>query len=242
MMPEQPTQKILDRIAKMLRLAQNDGATEGERDNALRMAHATLAKYNLDVSQVEMETGKKDSGEARTKSENKYFGRTPWARGVSSTVARMLFCKYYYQPNRHDRTNVTHCFIGRHSNAVSAGLLAEFLVKSILSEAKTRAKTHWDPHFTKEFCIGAWMQIIKRVDEILEVAMKPEPKPPGMALMTLASVYEHEAIANDKHLVTLGVKMVKAPNRKIVRGGSDAHAEGRRFGASVSLNHQLTRE
>lgn len=235
MMPEQ---KIIDRIAKMLRLAQNDGATEGERDNALRMAHATLAKYNLNVSQIELETGKKDTGEVRTRHEQKFYGRTPWARAVSIDIGRMLFCKYYYIPKRGDRTNVIHCFIGRHSNAISAGLLAEFVVKSILSEAKSLGKSSSDPHFAKEFCLGACYRIRERIDEILEAALKPAIKTPGMELV-LASLYQTEGVENGKFLTTIGVRLVKPPPRKVVRGSADAHHAGRQFGGTVSLNHQI---
>ena len=45
--------KGLERVKKMLTLANDAGATEGERDNALRMAHATLAKHNLTLSEAE---------------------------------------------------------------------------------------------------------------------------------------------------------------------------------------------
>lgn len=232
-------QKIIDRIAKMLRLAQNEGATEGERDNALRMAHATLAKYNLDVSEVELSTGKKNAGEARTKYEIKFFGRTPWARVVCNEIAKMLFCKYYYIPNRRDRTNVTHCFVGRLSNATSAGLLSEYVVKSVLSEGKTRAKESLDRHFAKEFCLGASYQIADRVKEILDAALKPAPaKVPGMSLV-LANVYESEGVENGKFLATLVDKLRPAPPRKITRGSQEAHQAGRQYGSRVSLNVQV---
>lgn len=236
---EQPNQKIIDRIAKMLRLAQNDGATEGERDNALRMAHATLAKYNLDISQVELDTGKKTTGEARTNHAETFFGRTPWARTVASDIARMLFCKYYYVPSRYDRTNVAHTFVGRQSNAVSAGLIAKFVVGSIMKEAKQREKTSSDPHFAKEFCLGAAFQVKARVDKILAESVAPAPvKGPGTALV-LASVYQTEGVENGKFLATIGIVTKKAPVRAIVRGGTDAHAQGRVYGSSVSLNHQI---
>jgi hypothetical protein len=45
--------KILSRIQKMLALANDLAATEGERDNALRMAYNLMAKHNLDMVTVE---------------------------------------------------------------------------------------------------------------------------------------------------------------------------------------------
>lgn len=43
---------ILEKVKKLLALAGNAGATEGERDNALRMAHGLLAKHNLDMADL----------------------------------------------------------------------------------------------------------------------------------------------------------------------------------------------
>jgi hypothetical protein len=62
-MSEFDREKVLARVKKMMTLATDAGASEGERENALRMAHATLAKYNLTMSEAEA-TGKK-SEEAR---------------------------------------------------------------------------------------------------------------------------------------------------------------------------------
>ena len=43
---------ILDRVKKMLAIANDSAASEGECDNALRMAHNTLAKHNLDMADL----------------------------------------------------------------------------------------------------------------------------------------------------------------------------------------------
>ena len=47
-----PPNPIIEKIKKLLALAADSGATEGERDNAIRMAHGLLAKHNLDMAQV----------------------------------------------------------------------------------------------------------------------------------------------------------------------------------------------
>ena len=51
-MSDDERNKILARVRKLLNLANNAAATEGERDNAMRMAHATLAKYNLSLAEA----------------------------------------------------------------------------------------------------------------------------------------------------------------------------------------------
>lgn len=45
--------KIINRVKKMMALANDPAASDGERENALRMSYAILAKYNLDMTDVE---------------------------------------------------------------------------------------------------------------------------------------------------------------------------------------------
>lgn len=46
--------RVLARVRKMMALANDDAAaSDGERDNALRMAHATLLKHNLTMAAAE---------------------------------------------------------------------------------------------------------------------------------------------------------------------------------------------
>jgi len=44
--------KIIEKIQKLLALGSCTGATDGERDNALRMAHGLLLKHNLSMVKV----------------------------------------------------------------------------------------------------------------------------------------------------------------------------------------------
>src|SRR5215472_4319088 len=83
------SEQILARVRKMLALANDAGATEGERDNALRMAHATLAKYNLDLAAAEIAGGedeRADSLEPRVEQAGK-FGGWAWAQHIANSIA-----------------------------------------------------------------------------------------------------------------------------------------------------------
>ncbi len=85
--------KIINRIKKMMALANDPGASDGERDNALRMAYATLAKYNLAMEDVQGKpTGPQ---EARATRFVEAYGR-PWALSLAQAVAKLFFCTYYY--------------------------------------------------------------------------------------------------------------------------------------------------
>src|SRR3954471_16442005 len=92
-MTREETDKIAARIRKMLALSRDAAATEGERDNALRMAHATLAKYNLTLAQA-------DAAGTKTEEQRQKAGMTvrehPWMRSVAAGIARLFFCEFFY--------------------------------------------------------------------------------------------------------------------------------------------------
>lgn len=46
-------EKIINRIKKMMALANDKAASDGERENALRMSYALMARHNLEMSDVD---------------------------------------------------------------------------------------------------------------------------------------------------------------------------------------------
>jgi hypothetical protein len=84
--------KILSRVRKLMALANDAGATEGERDNAIRMAHATLAKYNLSISEVE--ASGKTTDEKRVIDNDLRTIAHPWIVTVMHGIAALYFCEY----------------------------------------------------------------------------------------------------------------------------------------------------
>lgn len=227
-------EKILARVQKMLNLAYDSGATEGERDNALRMAHSTLAKYNLELADVERNVDKKV--EPREQHIAQFYGR-PWARSVARSVGDLFFCSYLYLSAR-KATDVRHYFIGRHSNAVTASMMATYIVQSIMKEGKKEQRRLGKNNpWLRAFCWGAAHVIERRVKEIREAAEQESVSEPGTSLV-LASVYDQERSQN-----ALWIKE-KYPELKTGRRGKgftdgDAYDKGKTYGDSVSLNVQV---
>ena len=126
---ESDTERILARVAKMLALANDAGATEGERDNALRMAHATLAKYGLSLAEAEAKGSAPEAKRTRT---NLKTRKEVWVAWLASAVADLFFCRSYFMA---DSRNKTYFFIGREANAVTAAEMLAYLVSSIFKEA-----------------------------------------------------------------------------------------------------------
>jgi len=233
-------EQILKKVQKLLKLANNAGAAEGERDNALRMAHKFLAKHNLDMSDIESankDDKRKTTGEAREENVATFYGR-PWARNVCSTVARLFFCYYLYTSHK-KATGVRHYFIGRKSNTITAALMAEFIVKSIIREGNRQKRTeHQGNAWLRTFCWGAAGRIGERVDSLIKSQDESQKDAqPGTALV-LASYYQTERKANEVMVAGLYPTLGKGRGGKGHQGG-DAYSRGRSYGGSVSLNTQL---
>ncbi len=240
---EAPREKVLSRIRKMLALANDAAASEGERDNALRMAHATLAKYNLDLSEAETSApGAAENSEPRIRAQHETVGHA-WMRTVYSAVAGLYFCEYYYSRARNGHSH--HYFIGRTSNTVTSREIAAFLCASISREASAQARRNAPPHavnaYVRSFCNGAAAKIFYRCRDLRKEAESesagPLSKAPGTALV-LASVYASEKAANVALMKSEGIVL------GVGRGGtrssrSDAYSAGLAYGAAVHLGRQI---
>lgn len=190
-MTEPNEDRILNRIRKMLALANDAGATEGERDNALRMAHATLAKYNLDIADAE--AAGKPTGEPRIMHTATFYGR-PWARTVVAAVSRLFFCKYVYGSATKGK-ETRHHFVGKQSNALSAAEMAQYLVESIAYEARRRARAAGEGNtYLRSFALGAGRRLGERVHELMTAAA--EQKSSGGTAIVLRNLYQVESEAN----------------------------------------------
>jgi len=234
-MEEKEKNRILSRVRKMLALANDAGATEGERDNAMRMAHATLAKYNLDLASAEA-SGKRNDDEPRGSHEATFYGR-PWARQVCKSAADLFFCEYVYTGATKGK-DTRHYFIGRESNSITAAEMAQYLVESIAREARRAARDAYAGNtYLRSFALGAAARIRERVREIIAASRSQASSGPGTAIV-LASLYDLERVRNSQEIA---VRFPKLQRGKGGRGcGSwDAHAQGRIFGGTVSLQKQI---
>jgi hypothetical protein len=229
-------EKIISKVRKLLNLAKDAAASEGERDNAMRMAHGFLAKYNLDMATVEASGGTVE-GEDREQQVGEFFGR-PWARSVAHSVAKLFFCSYIYVGHR-DAKRIRHCFVGRRSNATTAAAMAEYLVLSIRREGKARARKMDEGHtWARSFSLGAASTIRERVDEIIAASAKQSAVASTGRSLVLASVYEQERLANQQ-LMAKFYPHQRSGTRGKSPGTADGFNEGKKYGQTVSLNRQV---
>ena len=221
--------KAIDKVRKLLNLANNEGATEGERDNALRMAYALIAKHNLEMSQVDQKE------EERVISKEPIYAR-PWARRVASSVASLFFCQYFTQ-NLSQRNMALHHFVGKLSNSVTAMEISMFLIASIRRESGKRQRALGESvTWRRSFCTGAAQQIQQRIHELRKTEESKAPST-GTSLV-LADVYRMEVEANEAFIKSLGYNLITKNSRSAGVLG-DAVRAGRDFGSSLPLNVQV---
>ena len=199
--------KIIDRIRKLLKLAQDAGATDGERENAIRMAHATLAKYNIDMADVDM------AGSVEKRVEI-YFDewKQPFAKIICNAIAKLFFCKAYYiscSTNIPDaKRKCRYYFVGRESNTLTAMLMSQWVLKSLLSEFRKRKAT-------TDFLNGASHKIASRVNQIIENSATNTEFSSSTAL-AVVSLYKTEAQANDEFLADKNLQETKFKKTKVL--------------------------
>lgn len=227
-------EKILSRVRKMMALAENEAASEGERDNAVRMAYKLLAKHNLTMVDVEMKAAEQDDKreiyETVTRSQL-------WARHVCNIVAKLFFCQYF-SGRKINADKCVHHFVGKESNATTAMLLSDFIVQSLVKESRRLYKNDLTPE-ARSFCLGAVNKLRERVKEIQaqQESELDDAQATGTSLV-LASLYKREEDANA--LVVQNSHF----NVTVSRGGKstvkrDAYSAGKGYGASISLSPQI---
>lgn len=257
-MSDQTKDRVLERIRKMLALAADNGASEGERDNALRMAHATLAKYNLTLSEVEAAEGK--AKEPRVL-DTTLTRDQPFTREIAYAIAQLYFCGYFYTKKQDGSGKVKHSFVGRAGNVMTAKLLTDYVVASVISEANKLWKQQRDPGpWWTSFCKGAASAVALRCHRLryeAEKADEEEKKPKPAAVMVgedgepvaaiaapvhstalaLVTVYKAEREENDRWIEdNIGPLERKTSRQKEV---GDGYAEGVKLGSKISLNRQV---
>jgi hypothetical protein len=223
------TDTIISRVKKMMAIANDPAAAQGERDNALRMAYKTMSKYNLDEDDLVVK-------EIRQAIDLLGFS-SPWARRISNSVAQLFFCTYYSE--RQGKV-FKHKFIGKTSNVVTAQMMSEYIIKSIKSEGgKVARKDKLDNSWKTSFYKGAADVIYARCKELRQLQEAEYKETTGTALV-LASMYDSESKANADFIASMGVRLMTKASKE-QRAGLAGYTSGKVYGAGISLNGQINK-
>lgn len=227
-------EKILVRVKKMMAIAADPRAHDGDRENALRMAHNILKKYNLDMADVSaVKDGGRYTPETRSQVVVELDGRD-WARGLCSEMARMNFCGMMYTPKRVMKNGqwvlskrFDYCFIGTKANAITASLFAKEFVESTYKEY-SRLKKPKGRAYARSFAMGVWTILYQRITDML-TEDRLEPK--------MENILQIEETLN-KEVVTALSKPAAPRKRKDV--DLDGFLAGKEHGGKLPLARRVS--
>ena len=137
MMKSMKTKKeILDKISKLLRLADDRGATEGEVANAMAAAKQLARRHDIDISSVSLDDpDAKKPGLEVTKDSSirtKTVRRQPYHKWVYATIEEVFditIIRSGYNDQYGDRIDTTLHFIGTPMDVEIAKVIFPFLEK-----------------------------------------------------------------------------------------------------------------
>ena len=249
----QTDNKILRRVRKMLKLAQDAGATEQERDTAMRHVQATLAKYNITMQQAE--AAGEEASEKRGSQREAFLGK-PWAIRISGAIARMCFCHYHYHTlggNAGPTQKAMHVFVGLESNVATAREMSRFVVEAVNTEANRYRRSIGGGYADyRAFAQGAAEKIRLRCFKIEDdakrngVARHEDDDDKMRAAsgvgtsLVLASLYKTEEQANKQWLEDQKITLGKGRSQTVDHSRGYAHRAGAEYGDKVSLHRQVT--
>lgn len=227
-------EKILERVRKMLAIANDSAATEAERDLALKMAHDLLAKHELDMSDVSEAEREKDDPRG-------HFMNTGWnaqyAKTIRNAMSKLFRC-HYYHGRKINGTRGEHNFVGRESSATTAMYMSDWIITSLLREADRRYGHRLNPA-GRSFCVGASSRLWVWVEELIAEKQK-EFTSMGVALV-LYDVAKKEEEANLAFIVAMGVVLEKKARRS-TNVLTNAYESGKTYADSVNLNTQIANQ
>lgn len=225
-----PDTRIIERVRKMLALANDSAASEGERENALRMAHATLAKHNIDMAAVGNSQPQEERGQ-----QVKRMSVYPYARGIAHAIAGLFFCRYYFC--RDTGASAMHYFIGKQSNAITASEMTDYILGNLFKELRQRYGSVSAPK-ARAFATGVEAAIRARCWALQQAASaEATTDAPGTALV-LANLYKTEDAENGAWLDAC-VGKIKVLEDRTKPVTPDAYRSGIAHGKTISLNNQI---
>lgn len=207
-------QAAVDRVAKLMAVARDKAATEGEIQNALDLAHRILEQHGLDMALVERKSG--ESTGAKRKDKSSGGGLYRWQREVWEETAKLNMCRYFSIKGLNKGDKYENRVVGRPENVLMTELMAQYLQDTIERMAAEWAKDRgYQSRFVREAIIyregmaetiGHRLRALHR-ERVAESKRKEEEarasRPqgePGTGLV-LASVIQSEEDLNTDYLL-----------------------------------------
>lgn len=237
-------QKVLDKIRKLMAMAEREAGNEAEAATAAKMAEALLRKHNLSHSDISLEEAISDIKQVTVKQWKWTAGKSPvWVNILSVSLSNLydthvMFTKSVTGNDDHvakRQSNLT--FVGSELDATITAEMFTYLYKTInrLTDEFWSGceQQHMKPRTVKNsFRLGAATCIAARIKKMLE-----EKKAAYVSSGTGLMVVKKDAIGK-----YLGYEPEYAEMNRETTTEDDAFARGYRKGEDISLTNQITDE
>lgn len=223
-------ENIRQKIEKLLRLANNEGATEHEAARAMEMASALMLKYNISVSLGETdEDVSVDRGSPLTYPD-------PWQVFLASAAAYLYNCKIIRLPQYGVQ------FVGRAHNRDAAEQTFLFLLDQVEAFYKIALPRGLSKparaDFRRSFKLACASRVYHRAEEIMQQFRNNDAKAleyTGSKALVVVQSIDQQLKECEAFMETLNLRDSRAVSYKTGTGT----LAGRKAGDQVKLNHQV---
>lgn len=235
---------IIDKIAKLLALAEGEGATPSEAANAAAAAQALMQRHKLDRATIEQEQS--EGGEPIAAADDPLWtgGRyVSWVGDLADVLARLNGCRVLVIPavrNGRVRRHARLHLVGRASDMQVVRYLFAYLrreidrlAKKAVAEASVRQPRRW----ARNFRFGAVVAISRRLKEAKQRATERARDEQGHEATSQALVHlsGHEE-ALQRWLAEHSTRTYQEGRRAF---DADGLAAGYRQGRAIPLHEGL---
>lgn len=227
---------IVEKIQKLFALANDPAATEGERDNALRMAGALMAKHNIDQAAIHAKAGTK----AKITSVQAEADKT-WHGWISWGVSHLMGCKSTYR----DDGNIN--FYGPPEVIDAARMTYDSIVQQIEMLYKQNLRSGMSQsaraNFRRTFKEAAASRVQQRIKEIVENLRTRDAiaqQATGCTALVIARSIDQQ-LADIEEWMVKEAGFARVPPTKLSRSrrGGLGTSLGRRAGDQVKIQGTL---
>jgi len=224
-------EQIIDKVKKLMALSKGSNF-EGETDTALQKARDLLAKYNMDMSEVEA----KAYQEAKPEFKESDIQVGAWQFPLAKVIGSYVNCSPFYSSGINGqcirfigmKAELEICIYTYHHVAQQIDKMCRNKRKELRAEREESGLNRQDRRASSEFTKGYALGIIYRLKERIETRLQSEVK--GTALVLV----EHPKIMQWKR-----ANLVASNRRSRITASGTGYSQGYRDGDKVTINPGL---
>lgn len=218
-------ENIQDKIRKLFALANDKSATEGEATNALAMATALMAKYNID--HIPDKSNVKGDRRTTGKLDN-------WQLWMMTVCARLNGCKTA-------RGRLTSSFFGRPEDTAAAWEMHIFLINQIerlyKRDLPPRLSQSARANYRRTYKQACSIRLYERADEILTALRTQDHQISGCTALVVAQSFDQRMHEAEEFIRSQGMTIRTGKSRATHVGLGTF--EGMRAGDEVKINEMV---